>query len=158
MIACSAAIGPTTDVAPPAIARFRARFGQRASMPRLEPFGLPKTRPGKRMRALTCARGEEIAKGNAEWEIIGATEIRDVDAGARYFTPFRVRPHAEAMRMFANGRRRSILIWSGRRRSEQRRQEAFAGLRDVRRRVLRATATIRPDAGCRATNQREGPS
>ena len=34
---------------------------------------------------------------------MGPPEIRHVDAGARYFTPFRVRPHAEAMRMFANG-------------------------------------------------------
>jgi hypothetical protein len=42
----------------------------------------------------------EIAKGNAEWEIIGPPEIRDVDLDAGYFAPFRVTPHAEAVRPF----------------------------------------------------------
>jgi len=39
-------------------------------------------------------------EGNSEWEIIGPPEIRDVDLHARYFTPFRVTPHGEAMRIF----------------------------------------------------------
>ena len=46
------------------------------------------------------ATRDEIGKGNAEWEIIGSPEIRAVEPNARYFTPFRVTPHAEAMRMF----------------------------------------------------------
>jgi len=52
------------------------------------------------VRARDVATREEIAKRNAAWEIIGPPEIRDVDTNARYFTPFRVTPHAEAMRMF----------------------------------------------------------
>jgi len=32
--------------------------------------------------------------------VIGQPEIRDVDRHERYFTPFRVTPHADAMRMF----------------------------------------------------------
>jgi hypothetical protein len=36
---------------------------------------------------------------HSEWEIIGAPEIRDVDREARYFTPWKVTPHAELMRL-----------------------------------------------------------
>jgi hypothetical protein len=75
---------------------------------------------GKWVRARYVATREEIAKGNAEWEIIGPPEIRDVDRHARYFTPFRVTPHAEAMRMFEPAphinphleRRRRSMRWS----------------------------------------------
>ena len=55
---------------------------------------------GKWVKARYVAEMREIAARHAEWEIIGPPEIRDVDPGARYFTPFRVTPHAEAMRMF----------------------------------------------------------
>ena len=71
-------------------------------MPRLELFPFRYRNPvtGKWVRARYLASREEIAKGNAEWELIEPPEIRDVDLHARYFTPFRVTPHAEAMRMF----------------------------------------------------------
>jgi len=55
---------------------------------------------GKWVKARYVAERHEIAARYAEWEIIGSPEIRDVDPGARYFTPFRVTPHAEAMRVF----------------------------------------------------------
>jgi len=66
------------------------------------------------MRARYVATRDEIAKGNTEWEIVGPPEVRDVDLDARYFTPFRVTPHAEAIR--TSSRRRSILISNARRR------------------------------------------
>ena len=70
--------------------------------PRLELFAFRYRNPatGKWVRARHVATREEIAKGNTEWEIIGPPEIRDVDLRVRYFTPFRVTSHAEAMRMF----------------------------------------------------------
>jgi hypothetical protein len=52
------------------------------------------------VRAGYVATREEIAKGNAEWELIGPPEFREIERNARYFTPFRVTPHAVAMRMF----------------------------------------------------------
>jgi len=71
-------------------------------MPRLElfPFRFRNRITGKWVRARYVATREEIAKGNAEWELIEPPEIRDVDWNAPYFTPFRDTPHAEAMRMF----------------------------------------------------------
>ena len=71
-------------------------------MPRLELFPVRYRNPvtGKWVRARYVATREEIAKANAEWEIIGPPETREVDRHARYFTPFRVKRHAEAMRMF----------------------------------------------------------
>jgi len=71
-------------------------------MTRLELFPFRYRNPvtGKWVRARYVATREEIAKGNAEWEIIAPPEIRDVDPHARYFTPFRVTPHAEPMRVF----------------------------------------------------------
>jgi len=45
------------------------------------------------------ATREEIASGNAEWEIIGAPDPRRRSARAWYFTPSRVTPYIEAMRM-----------------------------------------------------------
>jgi len=36
----------------------------------------------------------------SEWEVIEPPGIRDVDPDARYFTPWKIVPHAEAMRMF----------------------------------------------------------
>jgi hypothetical protein len=70
-------------------------------MPGLELFPFRYCNPvtGKWVRARYVATREEIARGNAEWEIIGPPEMRDVDPHARYFTPFRVTPHAKAMRM-----------------------------------------------------------
>ena len=53
------------------------------------------------MRARYVAERYEIAARYAEWEIIGPPEIRDVDPHARYFTPWKVVPHAEMMRMGA---------------------------------------------------------
>ena len=54
-------------------------------MPRLElfPFRYRNTVTGKWVRARYVATREEIAKRNAEWEIIGPAEIRDVDPDAR---------------------------------------------------------------------------
>src|SRR4051812_40389224 len=66
----------------------------------LYPFHYRNRVIGKWVRARYVATREEIAKGNDEWETIGPPEMRDVDLGARYFTPFRITPHAEAMRMF----------------------------------------------------------
>ena len=63
---------------------------------------------GKQVRARYVATREEIAKGNAEWEIAGPPEVRDVDLDARYFTPFRVTPHARCA--CSKSRRRSIRI------------------------------------------------
>ena len=64
------------------------------------------------MRAGHAATREEIAGCNAEWEIIGPYEIRDVDLHARYFTPLRVTPHSELMRMFQQPAQLN-LIWNG---------------------------------------------
>ncbi len=96
-----------------------ARLGRhlhRTDIPLLELFPFRYRNPviGKWVSARYLATKEEVAEGNAEWEIIGPPEIRNVDAGARYFTPFRVTPHAGAMRMFER-RCRSILIWNGHR-------------------------------------------
>ena len=33
------------------------------------------------------------------WEIVGPAELREVDPDARYFTPWKVVPHAELMRL-----------------------------------------------------------
>ena len=70
-------------------------------MPKLElyPFRYRDRVTRRWVRARHAATREEIAKGNDEWEIIGPPEIRDVDLRTRYFTPFRVTPHAEAMSM-----------------------------------------------------------
>src|SRR5678815_5645810 len=57
--------------------------------PRLELFAFryrdPRT--GIWMRARYRAARDEIAARYSEWEIVGAGEMRDVDPGARYFTP-----------------------------------------------------------------------
>ena len=72
------------------------RYIYRAAMPRLELFPFRYRNPvtGKWVRARYVATREEIAKGNTEWEIVRPPEIRDVDLHARYFTPFRLTPHA----------------------------------------------------------------
>src|SRR5678815_2259493 len=44
-------------------------------------------RTGKWMRARYRAERDEISSRYTEWEIIGTAEVRDVDPGARYFTP-----------------------------------------------------------------------
>ena len=70
-------------------------------MPRLEqfPFRYRDRVTGKWVRARYVAERHEIAARYAEWEIIGPPEIRDVDPNARYFSPWKVVPHAELMRM-----------------------------------------------------------
>ena len=70
-------------------------------MPRLElfPFRYREPFTGKWVKARYRAERHEIAARYNEWEIIGPPEIRDVDPNARYFTPWKVVPHAELMRM-----------------------------------------------------------
>ena len=46
-----------------------------------------------------AAERHGIAARYSEWEIIGPLEIRNVDPGARYFTPWKIVPHAELMGM-----------------------------------------------------------
>jgi len=70
-------------------------------MPRLElfPFRYREPFTGKWAKARYRAERHEIAARYQEWEITGPPEIRDVDPNARYFTPWKVVPHAELMRM-----------------------------------------------------------
>jgi len=70
-------------------------------MPRLELFRFRyRDRvTGKWVKARYVAERHEIAARYTEWEVIGPPEIRDVDPHARYFTPWKVVPHAELMRM-----------------------------------------------------------
>ena len=70
-------------------------------MPRLElfPFRYRDRITGKWVRARYVAEPHEIAARYEVWEIIGPPEIRDVDPNARYFTPWKVTPHAEVVRM-----------------------------------------------------------
>jgi hypothetical protein len=70
-------------------------------MRRLElyPFRYRDRLTGKWVKARYVASREDIAARYAEWEIIGPPEIRDVDPKARYFTPWKVIPHAELVRM-----------------------------------------------------------
>ena len=65
-------------------------------MPRLQlfPFRYRDRVTGKWVKARYVAEPHEIAARYAEWEIIGPPEVRDVDTDARYFTPWRVVPHA----------------------------------------------------------------
>ena len=69
-------------------------------MPRLELFPFRYRDPVNRkwVRARYVAERHEIAARYAEWEIIGPPEIRHVDPEARYFTPWKVLPHAELVR------------------------------------------------------------
>jgi hypothetical protein len=73
-------------------------------MPRVEcfPFRFRDPVTGKWVRARYRAERHVIAERyrNTEWEITGPPEIRNVDPQARYFSPWRVMPHAEVMRMF----------------------------------------------------------
>ena len=68
--------------------------------PRLElfPSHYRDPRTGKWNRARYVATREEIAARYTEWEIIGPAEIRDVDPGARYFTPHKPLPDAALRR------------------------------------------------------------
>ena len=70
-------------------------------MPRLElfPFRYRDLITGKWVKARYVAQRHEIAARYAEWEVIGPPETRDVDPGARYFTPWKLVPLAELMRM-----------------------------------------------------------
>ena len=70
-------------------------------MPRLElfPFRYRESFTGKWVKARYRAERHEIAARYNEWEIIGPPEIRDVDPNARYFTPWKVVPHTELVRM-----------------------------------------------------------
>ena len=131
-----------------------AQFVHRAAVPRLELFPVRYRNPvtGKWVRARYVATREEIAKANAEWEIIGPPETREVDRHARYFTPFRVKRHAEAMRMFDTPPQlnphleRPPAIDS---------VECFLTTLFLRRYVvLRTTSALRTDAGFRQTAQR----
>ena len=60
-------------------------------MPRLElyPFRFRDPLTGKWVRARYVAELHEIAARYAEYEIIGAPEIREVNADTRYFNPLR---------------------------------------------------------------------
>jgi hypothetical protein len=60
------------------------------------PYRDPRT--GKWIRARYRADLHEIKQRYAEWEIIGAAEIRDVDPDARAFTPHRSPLDAELRR------------------------------------------------------------
>src|SRR3954471_4481133 len=70
-------------------------------MPRLElfPFRYRDRLTGKWVKARYVAERHEIAARYAEWKIIGPPQIRDVDREARYFTPWKIVPHAEQMRI-----------------------------------------------------------
>ena len=70
-------------------------------MPRLilYPFRYRDPVSGKWKRARHVAELHEIAAQNAEWEIIGPPEIRDVDPHARHFHPYRVIEHAKLKRL-----------------------------------------------------------
>jgi len=71
-------------------------------MARLElfPFRYRDHLSGKWVKARYVAERQEIVARYADWEIIGPPEIRDVDPNARYFTPWKVVPHAELMQMY----------------------------------------------------------
>jgi len=60
-----------------------------STAPRIElhPFRYRDPRTGKWNRARYVATREEIEARYAEWEIVGAAEIRQVDPEARDFTP-----------------------------------------------------------------------
>jgi len=45
------------------------------------------------------AERHEIAARYSEWEIIGPAEIRNIDPSARYFTPWKIVPHADLIRI-----------------------------------------------------------
>ena len=80
---------------------FRADRGIVRTMPRLAlfPFRYRDRVTGKWVKARHVAERHDIAARYAEWEIIGPPEIGDVDPYARYFTPWKVAPQAELMRM-----------------------------------------------------------
>src|SRR6185369_7101982 len=77
------------------------RSRHRSLMPRLElfPFRYRDRVTGKWVRARYVAERHEIAARYSEWELIGPPEIRDVDPNARYFTPWKIVPHADLVRM-----------------------------------------------------------
>lgn len=49
--------------------------------------------------------GTRIAERHTDWEIVGPPEIRDVDPNARYFSPWKVIPQAELIRISETGHR-----------------------------------------------------
>ena len=57
-------------------------------------------RTSKWVRARYVATQDEIAQRYAEWEIVGPADTRDVDTGARYFTP-RGHPLDAALRRYS---------------------------------------------------------
>lgn len=75
-----------------------------ATMPRVEcfPFRFRDAVTGKWVRARYLAERHVIAEryANTEWEITGPPQTRNVDPDVRYFSPWRVMPHAEAVRAF----------------------------------------------------------
>jgi len=70
-------------------------------MPRLElfPFRYRESFMGKWVKARYRSERHEIAARYKQWEITAPPEIREVDPKARYFTPWKVLPHVELMRM-----------------------------------------------------------
>jgi len=70
-------------------------------MPRRElfPFRYRDHLTGKWVMARYVAERHEITARHKEWEITGPPEIRDVDPNARYFTPWKMIPHAELPRI-----------------------------------------------------------
>jgi hypothetical protein len=70
-------------------------------MPRLYlyPFRYRDPLTGKWVKARYVAERHEINARHAEWETIGPPEVRNVNPDARYFTPRKVVPHADLMRM-----------------------------------------------------------
>jgi hypothetical protein len=59
--------------------------------PRLELFPFRYRDPVSRkwVKSRYAAERHVIAARYAEWEIVGPPEIRDIDPGARYFTPWK---------------------------------------------------------------------
>jgi hypothetical protein len=85
---------PYSPIGPTALdQRFRLPFR------RPTPRALPRAEFGKWVKARYVAERHEIAERHEEFEIIGPPEIRDVDPAARYFTPWKVVPHADLMRI-----------------------------------------------------------
>jgi len=89
-----------TRPSPIVVARFAplTACSQHAA-PRALPFRYRDRVSGKWLKARYVAERHEIDARYAEWEIIGPPEIRDVDPDARYFTPWKVVPHAELVRL-----------------------------------------------------------
>ena len=60
----------------------------------LYPFRYRDPLTGRWVKARYKATRADIAAGHAEWEIIGPADVRDPDAGARRFDPYRTMDQA----------------------------------------------------------------